>query len=231
MIQYLAWRVLTHLHTKITLSFLVVGHTKLSPDWCFGLFKRLYRRTKVGSLLGIAEVVEKSAVCNCPKIVTCEDGSTKVPIYDWTSFFALHMRKVPGIKKLHHLRFESTKPGEVFVKEHCDTAEYQVSLLKTHWSPSSSTLPEINPPKGLSTERQWYLYDQIREFCPDSDKDITCPKPDVAKPTSRAATPTADPDLFTAEPSDAHCPPLKRKHTCRIRKAAGHTSRTCPNNT
>ena len=50
MIQYLFWRCLTGRHTKITLSFLIVGHTKFSPDACFGLFKRLFRRTKVGSL-------------------------------------------------------------------------------------------------------------------------------------------------------------------------------------
>ena len=61
MIQYLAWRVLTNRHSSITLSFLVVGHTKFSPDWCFGLFKRTYRRTKVGSLQSIAKVVNESA--------------------------------------------------------------------------------------------------------------------------------------------------------------------------
>ena len=33
MLQYLAWRVMTGRHTEITLSFLVVGHTKFSPDW------------------------------------------------------------------------------------------------------------------------------------------------------------------------------------------------------
>jgi hypothetical protein len=38
MLQYLAWRVMTGRHTKILLSFLVVGHAKFAPDWCFGLF-------------------------------------------------------------------------------------------------------------------------------------------------------------------------------------------------
>ena len=33
--------------TITSLSFLVVGHTKFSPDWCFGLIKRLYRRTDI----------------------------------------------------------------------------------------------------------------------------------------------------------------------------------------
>ena len=46
-LEYLAWRVLAGLHDEIELSFLVVGHTKFSPDWCFGLFKRAFRRTKV----------------------------------------------------------------------------------------------------------------------------------------------------------------------------------------
>ncbi len=56
MVQYLLWRSMTERHTRITLSFLAVGHTKFSPDWCFWLLKRLYRRTVVGSLMDIAEV-------------------------------------------------------------------------------------------------------------------------------------------------------------------------------
>ena len=40
MVGYLLWRVLTGLHNNITLSFMVAGHTKFSPDWCFGLLKK-----------------------------------------------------------------------------------------------------------------------------------------------------------------------------------------------
>lgn len=68
MVQYLVWRTLTKRHTHITLSFLPVGHTKFSPDWCFGLFKRLYRRTRVGSLQAIAQVANNSADCNFPSL-------------------------------------------------------------------------------------------------------------------------------------------------------------------
>ncbi len=42
MIHYLLWRCMTGRHTNITLSFLVVGHTKFAPDACFGLFDRLF---------------------------------------------------------------------------------------------------------------------------------------------------------------------------------------------
>ena len=93
MLWYLAWRAITGRHTDITRSFLVVGHTKFSPDWCFGLLKRLYRRTKVGSLQVIAQVVNKSAECNHAQLVVSEDGSRLVPIFDWTSFFALHFKR------------------------------------------------------------------------------------------------------------------------------------------
>jgi hypothetical protein len=40
--QSLAWRVLTGLHRTVTMSFMVVGHTKFAPDWFFGLFNQKY---------------------------------------------------------------------------------------------------------------------------------------------------------------------------------------------
>ena len=75
MMHYLIWRTLTRRHITITISFLVVGHTKFAPDWCFGLFKRRFRRTKVGCLQAIAQVVNKSADCNVAQLVAQEDGS------------------------------------------------------------------------------------------------------------------------------------------------------------
>ena len=35
-------------------------------------------------------------------------------------------------------------------------------------------MPPTILPKGLSNERQWYLYDKIREYCPENSKDKTC---------------------------------------------------------
>ena len=79
--QYLAWRVLVGLNETITLSFLVVGHTKFSPDWCFGLFKQAYRRAKIGCLEDIVKVVESSAVVNHAQLVGTQDGKVVVPTY------------------------------------------------------------------------------------------------------------------------------------------------------
>ncbi len=39
-IQYLSWRTLTCRHNTLQLSFMLVGHTKFSPDRYFGLLKK-----------------------------------------------------------------------------------------------------------------------------------------------------------------------------------------------
>ncbi len=65
-----------------------------------------------------------------------------------------------------------------------------MKLLKDEWTPDLTELPDQVYLKGLSAEQQWYLFDKIRQFCPEQDQDVTSPKPTVAKPRSRAGTPT-----------------------------------------
>jgi len=77
--QYLAWRVLVGLHRSITISFMTVGHTKFFPDWCFGLFKRTFRRTAVGCLDDIVGAVVKSAEVNHAQLVAKQNGEVLVP--------------------------------------------------------------------------------------------------------------------------------------------------------
>ena len=161
------WRVLTGRHKQITLSFLIVGHTKFSPDTCFGLIKRLYRRTYVGCLDDIAGVVSKSSVVNEPQIVGAQDGSTVVPMYNWGTYFDEGTTKVPGIKKYQHFRFSAEHPGKVFVKSSRGAAEKEVTILKSTHN-LLETFPSMITPTGLSLERQLYLYDKIREFCPEN---------------------------------------------------------------
>jgi len=81
-----------------TISFLLVGHTKFAPDWCFGLFKQRCRRTFVSSSQEIAEFVETSADVNVAQLVGTQDGRMVVPVYDWSQFLGEHFRKVPKRK-------------------------------------------------------------------------------------------------------------------------------------
>jgi len=67
--NYFMWRILTGLHQEIKVSFLLVGHMKFSPDWCFGLFKREYRKTNISCLDDIVQVVKTSAMPNVAQLV------------------------------------------------------------------------------------------------------------------------------------------------------------------
>jgi hypothetical protein len=196
MVHYLLWRVMTGQHDEITLSFMIPGHTKFSPDWCFGLLKKRYRRTEVGGLTDLIDVVNQSAVVNVAQPTGSADGKVLVPTYDWQEFFTPHFKKVTGIKKLHHLRFSSASPGCVFVKERAGSEEVKRCFFKKDaedWKPEPDELPPVLPPAGLSLQRQWYLHDKIREFCPDDLQDITCPKPAGEAEGNTSPSPTPPP--------------------------------------
>ena len=198
---------MTGLHDEIHLSFMITGHTKFSPDWCFGLWKKKYRRTKVSSLTELAEVVNTSASVNFAELVGSELGQVLVPAYDWQSFFSENFIKLKGIKKLHHLRFTSNSPGCVFVKEKSDSAEVKISLLKSA-HPDFHSRPSRLLPTGLSLQRQWYLHDKIREFCPDETKDQVCPKPTLElRQNSRSPSPIED----CLPEHDSETPPPAKK--------------------
>jgi hypothetical protein len=89
----------TGLHKSITLNFLVAGHTKFAPDWCFGLLKQAFRRHAVSSLQCMESVVNGSAVVNVAQLVGKEDANSYVPVYDWQAFLKPFFRPLPGIKK------------------------------------------------------------------------------------------------------------------------------------
>ena len=170
------------LNETITLSFMVVGHTKFTPDSCFGLIKQRFRRTHVQCLSDIAAVVSESAIVNEVRLVRTEAGEVFVPTYNWISFFAPHFKKVSQIKQFHQFHIRSSSPGTIECREFSDTSTITVSLLKDAWQPAATDLPPTISPSGLSSERQWYLFDKIRPFCEDKYQDITCPQPPIPRP-------------------------------------------------
>ena len=193
MMQYFAWRVLSTLSKRVEISFLLVGHTKFAPDWCFGLLKQRYWRTKVGCLKDIENVVNSSAVVNHTQLVGLEDGTVIVPQYDWAKFFNPYFKRqaFKGIKSMHNLVFSSDHPGKALVRERTDSDVKVIELLSQNsqlWTPSSTVLPPVIVPPGLSRERKEYLYEKIREYCPDYSKDIVCPHPDVVSTLCSSAS-------------------------------------------
>nr|XP_054760240.1 uncharacterized protein LOC129266415 [Lytechinus pictus] len=179
MLWYLSWRCLHYLHDDITLNFMVAGHTKFAPDFCFGLLKKKYQASQVSTLEDIANVVRQSSTkgINVPVIVGDESGNRQVPTYQWQDFLSPHFRPVPDIKSYHHFRFSSREPGVVYCRRFADTEEKRFVLLKPGANPPR-LLPPSLPPPGLSHERQLYLYQKIRPFCRPDARDVTCPEPE-----------------------------------------------------
>ena len=120
------------LHDEATISFLPVGHTKFAPDWCFGLMKQCFRRTKIGDLDDIANCVSLSSAVNVPQLVGSLDGTVFVPTYNWSEFFDDTMMKtaLKGISWLHQFRFSVAKRGVVFVKELSTATEREIRLVR-----------------------------------------------------------------------------------------------------
>ena len=110
---YLMWRVLRGLHQKITISFMVAGHTRCLVDGCFGLLKQKFRRHDVFTLEQLAHVVDSSASCNVTQLLT----NSGVVWRSWDTFLPEHFVRIPGVSKAHHFVFDATKPGVVVVKD------------------------------------------------------------------------------------------------------------------
>ena len=168
LMYYMMYRILCGLHDDIKVSFLPVGigHTKFSPDWCFGLFKRHFWRSKVGHL-DVVRVVNESATTNVAQLVGSQCGDVIVPIYDWSGYFEDTTIKtsLKGITQMHHFHFSQSHPGKVKVRNSTTDNWRTINLLKDpSWRPTD--FPQQIIPPGLSFERQQYLYEKIREFCP-----------------------------------------------------------------
>jgi len=180
---YLAWRVMNGLHSEITISFMLPGHTKFSPDSVFGIYKLCYRKNKVDSLYEAIYCCRKAT--NKSKIVPHIHGKhlglkePRIDFGDWKCFLRKHFKEIPGIANIATFRFASAKPGIVEIKRSQGSEWETISLLKRprFVFPSTSKPQEIVP-MGLDLERKTYLFKEIRGFVRSPKrKDITCPKP------------------------------------------------------
>ena len=140
MMYYLMWPVLTGLHKEVVISFLPVGHTKFAPDWCFGLLKQRFRRTRLQILttlptmsLFLLQWMCRSWLAHWmpPFLCPCTTGvSIKTAL--------------KGITQMHHFRFNSSSPGVVFVESESSGLERKINLLKnTSWVPLADNLPSL----------------------------------------------------------------------------------------
>jgi hypothetical protein len=195
-LQYLVYRVLAGLHDNIELSFMLVGHTKFAPDGYFGLIRKRYRRSNVYTFEDLEQVVEKSSEKGhnaCQSGLEKQQLSTPLVFRDWTTWLKQFFKKLPEITSYRHFKITKSKPGIVELKTEIGGSSLEVSIYKkdvVFKKGKKYRLPLKITPNGLSLERQWYLYDQIRSHIPgEKEKNATCPKPRVQKPKKVADSP------------------------------------------
>lgn len=156
---YLAWRIMTELHKRITYSFLIAGHTKFAPNHCFGMIKKCSKVNFISSIYELAGMIEASSSVGVNKgqFVGTHDGRVIVPVYDWASFLGRFFNKLPNVKKYHHFQFSRDEPGKVYCKENSSSAEQSFMLLKDPTvCPPAAILPTRITLEGLSDERKTY---------------------------------------------------------------------------
>jgi len=166
------WRVLSGLHKKIRLHFLVVGHTKFSPDYGAGVFKKLFRWTPCAVPEDVADCAKKSTILESVITGSTDGKESFVPMYDWQTKFS-KFKTVPNLKKFHLFEFSSDKPGIVTCQEHSNAAPVTFTIVGSEYS--NTSLPPVLPVLGLSDKRQSYLYEKIRQFVPEDKRDLLCP--------------------------------------------------------
>ena len=124
MVQYLMWRVFTEKNKSVSLSFMLAGHTKFSPDRFFGLIKKVYRRSSADTLHDLGRIVTESTTAgkNIPEY-TCDTttGQRNVTWYDWTTFLGQFFRNIPSITSYHHFLVADTDKGRVSTKHFSDS--------------------------------------------------------------------------------------------------------------
>ena len=187
MMWYLMWRVMNGLHKRITLSFMIPGHTKFAPDRYFGLFKIKYRKSTIDSLEDVIKCVEDSTSDN--KTIAQPYGqhlglsSRSFAYRDWGPYLGKYFNPIDNVLKYNYFAFDANKPGYVEVRTKPGDQPRSLFLLKQKYMRFQERRypPEVLP-EGLSLERQTYLYKEIRGFIRDpKNLDLTCPVPSASQ--------------------------------------------------
>ena len=168
MIQYLAWRVLTGKHKRITYSFMVAGHTKFSPDGFFGLFKLKLKNSEVDNLEDLVNVIASSTNgYNVAQTIYDENDERKVFFYSWTEYLKKNFKPLPNILKYHHFIFNQEEPGIVYVKKSIDGELIDIDITKNF---TIDAVLEKKYPLGLTLDRKKYILENVIQYVQNPDK-------------------------------------------------------------
>ena len=157
---------------------MIAGHTRCLVDVCFGLFKRLYRRSDTDTVAQVADVVERSISVNLAQLFA--DAEMPVHYYEWDTFQLQYFRPLKGNSNMPHFEFDGSKPGVLMSKQTLASPSVQADLFQKDVNKAvvvGGGQPPVLVPGGLSQERKTYLSKSVRENFHEDFRGEICPDP------------------------------------------------------
>eukprot|EP00835_Amoeboradix_gromovi_P000832 NODE_31_length_32452_cov_0.352672.p12 type:complete len:322 gc:universal NODE_31_length_32452_cov_0.352672:22470-23435(+) len=111
-VKLLCWFCVSGVCESIQLTFMIKGHTKFSPDSCFGHVKKKFYSQDVYTVGQIKEVVESSSTSNSK----CIEFPSK-RFKDYRSKLDSFFNDISGIAGYQSFIFNSSRPGVVVLKK------------------------------------------------------------------------------------------------------------------
>ena len=168
---FLSWRTMVGLNEHIELDFMRVGHMWCFVDAGFGLAKQKYRKGDIDTVAHLADAVNSSAAFNEAQTF-CWDWRA------WDSYLKESFMPVKNITGYQRFCFSAAKPGEVEMSCSDKFPDRTINILKVPGTSFTiADLPPVLEPEGLSRDRAAYLFKEIRQFCHEESRNITCPEP------------------------------------------------------
>ena len=166
---------------------------------------------------------------NRSQLVGDETGQIYVQTYDWHSKFQ-NFKNIPSVKKYHHFSFDCNNRTVALCKETANCCNDSSFCLFNDVSDVTDVLPLLVKPEGLSADRQWYLFEQIRNLVPERARDIVCPKPVCPRHTfaqTRVEKSVQNLRKRKSKPVDSAVveTPKRSKQACSYCDCSGHTNR------
>lgn len=143
-------------HQEIQVYFMVVGHTKFSPDSHFGSIKKKIKSSECQSVLdltGDLGLIRQSAINNID--ITYKDPTTKQVNFEWKNWKAYlspTFRECVGISGWHIVKIPSDS-NLIHVSEGIGKEFKDYPIVEDNFTFNTQDKPNVIKPDGLTASR------------------------------------------------------------------------------
>jgi hypothetical protein len=170
-----AWLIEKGFFRKVSVAFLVKGHTKNPCDHLFNAPKRFYRAQNIETFEDLIVILNKSNDVVATEVMP-ED------FHDWAKMFKELYSDFPAVLKYHlfeseDIEFVSMKVGDGHAEEVTNLKFPKEEDYQLCAEPLETLLPSVLIPPGLKEIKMVERYTKFRPFLKPINMDKTCPFP------------------------------------------------------